>query len=256
MNGKTFGIVCLVAAITLVSGPLQAQERTVHLEEGWEFTLAPYVWFAGIDGDVTVKGTTSEVDADFGDISDSLDAAALGYFEVRNGKWGAYTDVVYLDASRNGKVGAANIEVGATSTILEAGALYRAYEGHNQDYPVATDIFFGARYMNIEAALDFTGAGDVQEGKDWVDPIIGATHLRDFSEKVTLTAGGDVGGLGIGSDFTYSLRLLLGYRFTEHVNGWIGYRYLDIDDDDGSGANQFVYDVALHGPILGASIHF
>lgn len=86
--------------------------------------------------------------------------------------------------------------------------------------------------------------------------ISGATHLRDFSEKVVLRASGDVDGLGIGSDFTWSMCLLFGYRFNEHINGWIGYRYLDIDYDDGSGASEFNYDMAIHGPTSGASFHF
>ncbi|UCC99467.1 MAG: hypothetical protein JSW66_06205 [Phycisphaerales bacterium] len=40
------------------------------------------------------------------------------------------------------------------------------------------------------------------------------------------------------------------------TNIWFGYRYLDIDYDTGSGATKLEYDVAMHGPILGASFHF
>ena len=29
--------------------------------DGWEFAVAPYVWMAGLDGDVTVKGTKASV---------------------------------------------------------------------------------------------------------------------------------------------------------------------------------------------------
>ncbi len=35
-------------------------------DEGWEFMVgAPYVWAVGVNGDITVKGQTSNVDVSF-----------------------------------------------------------------------------------------------------------------------------------------------------------------------------------------------
>jgi hypothetical protein len=250
-------VIRLMAIMLLVAVcQVQAQEQTVHVGDEWEFTVAPYIWFAGMSGNVTINGTPSNGDTDFSEIADNLDVGMLGYFSARKGKWGGYVDSMYFEASRSGKSGPTNVTVKQDSTILEAGALYRAYEGYNQDYPIATDIYFGARFVDLDTTISSTGAADVTGRTDWVDPIIGATHLRDFSEKVTLTASGDVGGFGIGSDLTYSVRVLLGYRFNQYVNGWVGYRYLNIDYDEGYTANKMVYDVALSGPISGASFHF
>lgn len=47
-----------------------------------EFHLAPYLWMAGIDGDVAAKGVESSIDADFGDIWDHLDVGAQAYVEA------------------------------------------------------------------------------------------------------------------------------------------------------------------------------
>ena len=35
-----------------------------------------------------------------------------------------------------------------------------------------------------------------------------------------------------------------------------GYRYLDVDWEQGSGSSRIGYDWAIHGPILGVNIHF
>ena len=75
----------LISLMTVLAGAsTQAEDRTSDVD-GWEFTVAPYLWMAGPDGDVTVKGTKSSVDADFGDILDNLDVGAQGYFEASIG---------------------------------------------------------------------------------------------------------------------------------------------------------------------------
>ena len=249
-----FGLALLVAV--LAGASTQAEERTSHVD-GWEFTFAPYLWMAGLDGDVTVKGTKSSVDADFGDILDNLDTGAQGYFELRNDNWGVYGDFMYIKVANDAKVGPVSIDVESSTTMAEAGVLWRIFEGYGaQESPVGTDLFIGGRYMNIDAELDFAGVADVSSDRNWWDPIIGVAYSHDFSRDWLLKATADIGGFGIGSDFTWGLRILGGYRLGKHANLWFGYRYLDVDYDEGSGANKFEYDVEMHGPILGASFHF
>jgi len=258
MRKKMTAYVMLLVCVTALTGvPTKAQERTSHVD-GWEYVVAPYLWMAGIDGDATVKGTKSSVDADFGDILDNLDVGAQGYFEIRKDKWGAYVDVMYLKVASDAKVGAADIDIELSTTMAGAGVLYRIYEGFAgaEGNPVATDIFVGGRYMNLDIDLDYAGVADVSGDEDWVDPIIGVTYSRDMSKKFLITTTADIGGFGIASDFTWSFSILGGYRLGRTANLWFGYRYLDIDYDTGSGAKKFEYDVAMHGPILGASFHF
>jgi len=250
-------IIFLVFVVALMGIPIQAQERTSHVDD-WEFVVAPYAWLAGIDGDETVRGTKASVDADFGDISHNLDFGAQGYFELRKDKWGAYIDATYLKVSSDAKVGPVDIDIETSTTLVGAGVLYRIYEGFAgaDDNPIAADIFVGGRYVNLDVELDFAAISDVSADKNWVDPIIGVNYSRDISEKFLIRTTADVGGFGIASDLTWSFRILGGYRLTRTANIWFGYRYLDIDYDSGSGARKFEHDVAMHGPILGASFHF
>ena len=253
---KQFLLVLISLMTVLAGASTHAEERTSHVE-GWEFTVAPYLWMAGLDGDVTVKGTKSSVDADFGDILDNLDAGAQGYFEARNGKWGVYGDFTYIKVANDAKVGPVSIDVESSTTMAEGGLLYRIFEGYGaQGSPVGTDIFIGGRYMNLDAELDFAGIADVSSDRNWWDPLVGVAYSHDLSKDWLIKATADIGGFGIGSDLTWGFRILGGYRLGKHANLWFGYRYLDIDYDEGSGANKFEYDVEMHGPILGASFHF
>ena len=82
-------IVFLLSRICMTS--LAEDVKDAKAENGqdstWEFTITPYLWMTGIDGDVTVKGRDAEVDVGFDDILDDLDIAALAHFIAKRGRW-------------------------------------------------------------------------------------------------------------------------------------------------------------------------
>ena len=72
-------------------------------------------------------------------------------------------------------------------------------------------------------------------------------------------ANGDIGGFGVGSDFTWSATIVIGYDFLlfEHpALVYLGYRAIGQDFTEGSGSDRFTWDVIQHGPILGFSLLF
>jgi hypothetical protein len=130
---------------------------------------------------------------------------------------------------------------------------------------VTVDTYFGARYTYLDLKLDFKGrfrdrVNDVSENKSWVEPLLGARTIWDLSERWTVTAAGDIGGVAFGSDFAWNAFGLIGYRFNlfgeKNARVLAGYRALSQDYTDGSGRNKFKWDVTLHGPILGLDIGF
>lgn len=253
----------LNAALCLLVGlctgaSVQAEGPTAGKGEGWDYVIAPYLWLAGASGDVSIGAIEASGKPDFGDLVNNIEGGGMGYFSARKGKWGVYVDVTSVKISTPGAAGAAVVTAETTTSFAEAGVLYRAnesYWGPDGD-PVSTDLFFGGRYLYLESDIKLAAGGNVPGYQDWFDPIFGATYSRGFTKKFTLTTSGDVGGIGIGSDFTWSAEVMGGYRMTPRSNFWFGYRYLDIDYDDGFGAGRFTFDVAIYGPILGASFHF
>ncbi len=84
------------------------------------------------------------------------------------------------------------------------------------------------------------------KNRTWADPVIGARGRAQFGDGFFLNVYGDVGGFGVSSDLTWQAYGGLGYQVNDWFSAQAGYRYLLEDfDDDG-----FVYDVALHGPLI------
>ena len=72
----------------------------------WKFSFTPYGWLTGINGNVTARGHTVDVDESFIEIAEKSDsfAALMGYFEARKGRFGFFTDAVWADLGFPGHV--------------------------------------------------------------------------------------------------------------------------------------------------------
>jgi hypothetical protein len=104
------------------------------------------------------------------------------------------------------------------------------------------------------------GGPQVDADKHWVDPVVGIRTLWELTPKWTVTALGDIGGFGAGSEFSWQAAGLVGYRFgllgDDNAKVLAGCRALYQDYKSGSGRNEFKWDMTLHGPVLGLAIGF
>ena len=82
-----------LTADAIVPGPNTVEYTTAS---GWTFTVAPYGWFAGLEGDVGARGRTTHVDQSIGDILDKFDVGLMGVAEARYDRVGVFTDLVYV----------------------------------------------------------------------------------------------------------------------------------------------------------------
>ena len=57
------------------------------VDEGWEFSFAPYLWALSIDGQSRAGGTTTDVDVPFSEIFRNLNFGVMGQFTARRGRW-------------------------------------------------------------------------------------------------------------------------------------------------------------------------
>ena len=82
--GVIMVVLGLVCPMAYADGP---KPNPTESDE-WRFSITPYLWAIGMNGDMTVKGVESDVDVDFSDILSNLDIALEAHFEVWKGKWG------------------------------------------------------------------------------------------------------------------------------------------------------------------------
>jgi hypothetical protein len=239
-----------------------------------------------LDGTQTVRGRSVKVDASFIDIVEKSDSivALMGDFEARNGPFGLLANVAWSKIGvEGGNVRTRTLAPGVTGTlgtslsldiemaIVEVGAAYEVARSG----PLAFDILAGARYWYQEADLSLGIAGTVDVGDlelvggrafgrsgsvDWLDPVIGARVLYAVAPGHELLLRGDIGGFGVGSDFSWQAIGAYGFEFGTYngvrFSGVIGYRALYVDYVQGEGRQRYEFDMLQHGPILGISARF
>ena len=242
--------------------------RPPSLASPWKFELAPYLWLPAMDGDITVRGRTADVDLDLGDVFeallDSFKFAFMGRFEAHKGNLFFTLDVDYIDLEDDHTT-ARGFEADVTlqSWIVEFGAGYRlgTWPLSPSVYPaLSVDFLAGGRYVWQELGVEISGGPlggrDVERDVGWIDPFVGGRLLLTLSQRISLVVRGDVGGFGVGSELTWNLVGNVQYHLSRTVSLGMGYRALSIDYEQGSGTDQYRFNTILHGPALGAAFRF
>ena len=231
---------------------------------------AAYVWAAGIKGTQYSDGEATDVDVKFEDLFDKLKYAFMGYFEARRGKFSVGLDVstLKLEDTRDGPL---NLGFDLTQTIVDLNvgyALIDCVKGYSKwgtcCYPrrMMLDVLVGARWWDLEANVGIVppGAGPITRTKsiDWIDPYIGARWRSQWAKRWAVAVYGDFGGFGISdaSETTYKFQALVRYSISRSFFIGLGYRVLDVDRIEGTGATRNGVNATYHGPFLGAGFTF
>jgi hypothetical protein len=241
--------------VLVLSAPLcaaQSEGGAQEHETGWSFLLAPYLWFVGFDGDLTIDGQEIEGDGDSSGFPGelSLTGGFLGHFEARKGSWALALSPVLVDVEIDGDdAPPVDSDLALSGTIVEGFAAYALGGGW--------DVLGGVRYYALDATVDVSLGGvpqpELDADKSWVDPILGLRYASLLGERWSFQARADVGGFGVGSDFAWNAATELGFRLASYARLFVGYRALDFDFADGSGSDRVEYDVRLWGPLVGVS---
>jgi hypothetical protein len=218
---------------------------------GWQFSLTPYGWATSINGDVTARGHTVDVNESFIDIVDKSDSllAWMSYFEARKGRFAFFTDLVWADLGfsgnfditrdRLGRFNRATLNVKGDAQldyeelIIQSGFAYEIarWQGAPGNF-TALDLMGSARYWNqdVDVSLRLTGTltVDLQDlglqfqrsrrlatarsgNLEWVDPVVGARLRHQFAPGREFMLLGDIGGFGAGSEFSWQAVATYGF---------------------------------------------
>lgn len=261
-------------------------------DDQWTVRTTMYGWLTSITGSASVNGNEIGIDADFSDTASEMDSlvALMGYTEARKSAWGVYFDLVYASIGFTGgdvyertPIPGLNLSASSNSgadlslMIVELGGAYElgAWKSNNGG-TTGLDVLAGGRYFrsSVDLTYEITGVVDLPplglspEGSfavarsgdlDWVDPIVGLRLRHDFAGGDRVQLRGDIGGFGVGSDFTW--QVLAAYAHDFHwgdslMSVALGYRILDIDYSTGGGGNEFGLNTTIHGPLLGLTFRW
>jgi hypothetical protein len=227
-------IVTLLAALVATSNAF-AQD--------WDWKVAPYLWAAGIEGDVALGPIARDVDVEFSDLLHVLAGAALVHVEGSKGENTIFGDLVWMSLEPEDEIATVGgvTEASFDTLILEAGYVRELTN---------IGLELGVRYWDFELELDPALLAAVQRDDNWVDGFIGIRRSSSIGDKWTSTTSFDIGAGG--SDFAwafdlvYSLELKGGNRFAT------GLKVLDIDYENESVNGQaFVQDLTFLGATIG-----
>ena len=193
----------VLSAGALLPTTVLAQSTPNNWDAGqWKVGATIYAFLPSIGGQmkfpVEAGGSSLNVDAD--QIIDSLKFTFMGTLDVHNGRWGFFTDVIYLDVggsksnTRDFSIGNTGVPAGTTADLdLDLKGLAWTLAG---EYRVAADpawtvdVVAGARLLDIKPTSTWAIQGDL-------GPITGPgrTGTREIDETVWDGIVGDQGPL-------------------------------------------------------------
>ena len=243
------------------AGPMTVDSKAItdvsmvpEYESPWNFELKPYGWLSGMYGTTAVRGVSTNVDLDPGDILDALDMAFFINGAIRYKNVGLLTDFMYARISARYETPGplfSNTSLVSKVTMVDLKASYRLYETER----VWLELLAGARYYEQDLTITLNPGllarrqGSGTEG--WWDAVVGFRGEYSLNDKWFLAYMADIGGGS--SDLTWQAMASLGYRFTQNVSATVGYRYMDYDYSNDTG---YVFDAETRGVVLGLGIEW
>lgn len=234
--------------------------QLINADENWHFRVTPYIWFAGLEGDVaTIPGAVSvPIDISPSDAIKDTEAGLMILFEAKRDKHGVFADFLYTDVQSNEElIPAIGLTLGSVSKTTIFSLAYQ-YEIYRQDNGVI-DLMVGTRFWDINTELDFgSGIGplanrEIEHKESWIDPFVGVKgHLPICNSKFYIEGGAGLGGFGVNSDLFYEVNGVIGYKWNSAISTAVGYRLFDVDYEEGG----FTYDVRQAGWQIGLTWAF
>jgi hypothetical protein len=229
-------------------------------EDGWEFEIAPYMWFIFMEGSTSFRDQDQDVSIGFGEVWEQLHFSFMLDAEVKKGKFGVLTDLVYAYLWNRQQQGPQTFESDIHLVIFDFGAYYEALSMDLGSGPKAPRLrlqpFFGGRYVYLDVPTTILPAGRFRHPtSNTVAPILGLRAFLDINDHWNMSFHGDGGGWGVDDlDLTWQAELLAGYRWhfsRLDFNLLVGYKGLGWQ-----AINELSTDFVIHGPVLKLGFEF
>ena len=265
----------LCASVALLPARAVAQTAdTWQLSDSWRFGVSLYGYLPTVGVKAMLpNGATSEVSVDIKTILDHLKMGFFGAAEAQKGRWGAFTDVLYMDVgaapskTRSFQLGqgplpadvSASTSIDLKATIWTLAGSYRFVADPNFTF----DVLAGARLLDVKINQGYQLTGNVGP-----IPLPGRSgsasiHVSDWDAII-----GIKGRYAVSSDRAWYVPYYLDVgtgesKLTWQIMGGVGYafswgdviatwRYLDYRNDSG----KPLQDLNMNGPQISFVFHW
>lgn len=247
--------VLVASSLALAGGDINPVEPVVETPVGvanpWRNEVTIYGWLPSISADTPFPDSGDSIDAE--DILDNLKMVFMGSYGGRNDTWSAFADVIYMDVSDSKTHTFPNDDIAYVSLDMKA-LLINAGFGYslvNTEEGIL-DLTAGIRYLDLKTSIRtdlLDDDRDISGSKDFTDFFIGVKGYKNINENWYIPYEADIGTGD--TELSWQLYAGVGYRY-DWGDIKLGYRYLELDMEDGS----LVEDLTLSGALLGVSIKF
>ena len=259
----------LLTATLLSTAGANAEEVSPipEVTEGFRFAVTPYLWAAGITGNVdynNVQRAHTHISSD--KVLSNLSVGGMLDGEVHYGRWGFMANAVFAKLSHNGSK-SKNLQDGLSATVdsttdawlgvYTLAGTYTAYASKS----VYVDALAGVRFLNLNAKVQLDASveniGYVGEktlyssvsASDAIAGVKGRVRLGESSFYVPFYL--DAGGGSSVAKFTSQQAVGIGYAFKD-VDLALYYNNLYYSLSNGKVSSY----VNMSGPALAATFRF
>lgn len=226
----------------------------------WDLNLNLYGWIPAtdleVDGTIGDSAFSRNYDKGLGEAFDDLDGGAGMDMAFRLHRFVTMWDGAWVQSDENSDGWFTNTIVDGRIgvRVLDLNPPVSSASADDGERRVTLDLLGGARYRRAETNVDGDSRFGVRrwhDDREWVDPTVGMAFSVELVPNLSLSTVADIGGFDIGnsSHLTWSVNPRLSYRAFEHLNLFVGWKYLQEDHDDD-------IEMMLNGPQAGIGYVF
>ena len=230
--------------------PVEPAALEESVSDEWKFSASINAWLP----DMTIK--TAEGDKltiTIRDILKNLNLTLMSTFVAQKGKWGFFTDAVYMNISKGTfvpttpSIAITNIKMQAW--VVTPAVTYRFMESED----LSLDVLAGARYLYVNSPVQINYNKKIEQSGNAWDAIVGLRAKYDLNEKWFMPLHFDVGTGEI--DLTWHAFAGVGYKY-DNFDVVAGYRHLEFKFDDSDDAGEVFDSITISGPMVGFKYNF
>jgi len=281
LRQRVVTVMVLLAAMTAAIFTVPAHAQSAAPADQWTFSITPYLWLPNVNGTLKYNippgaGGSPEVETGPNDYLQNLQALIMISGEARKDRWSVFTDIIYLDFSKEessvkaidfgGTLVSSSLNLATSSSLRGTswtlGAGYAVQTGK----AAMLDVFGGLRYFDLAASTDwqlatditvtwgggltFPRTGGISRQMELWDGIVGVRgRVTLGSSDWSIPYYLDI-GMG-SSSLTYQWMLGIAYSF-KWGGVTLAFRDIYFDQKD----DEFLRNLRFSGPALGVTFRF